>query len=129
MKNSSMKKSLSFGLVGALALAFVSIVSVASADSTPRLYSITQVTSNSVVLPIKDDRFDDQEVTAIVSIKNEETGNLVERAFRTSLDSDGNGSITVGNLTSGTEYSFKVRIIKPNGNSTDNSSRKYATTL
>ena len=129
MKETNIKKSAYLGLMGVLALVFVSFIQMASADTSTKLYTITQVTKNSAVLPIKDDKFKSQDVTVIVSIKNDSTGDLVEREVKTTLDSDGNGAITVKKLQSITTYTFKVRIMKPNGNSTDNSSSKDATTL
>ena len=127
----NMKKSLYAGLMGVLALAFVSVASVARADSDrPKLYTITEVTKNSVVLPIKDKEFRNETVTAIVSVKNQSTGILVERAFKVSLNDKGDGSIKVGSLKSGTDYTFKVRLMRTGETeSTDNSSSKDATTL
>lgn len=129
----NIKKSLYVGLIGFLGLAFVSIIPSASADMSghqPRLFSITEVTKNSVVLPIKDTKFKNETVTAIVSIKNQSTGILVEKAFKVSLNDKGDGSIKVGNLKSVTDYTFKVRLMRMGeSDSTGNSSSKDASTL
>ena len=147
MNIANMKKYLYAGLMGILAVAFVFFAPVASAHSdhhdhhhgdhhdsnnnnVPRLYSITDVSRTTVTLPIKYDKFKGQTLTAIVSIKNNAAGTLIEKSYKVSTDSDGNGSIKVSSLKSGTDYSFKVRIINPNsGNSSDNSSSKDATTM
>ena len=150
MSISAMKKALYAVVMGVVAISFVSFAPQASAHSdhnhhhwdhhhhhgdhnngknVPRLYSISSVSNTTVVLPIKYDKFKGQTLMAIVSIKNNAAGTLIEKPYKVTTDNHGNGSIKVGSLKPGTDYSFKVRIINPSsGKSSDNSSSKDTTT-
>ena len=123
MNAMNMKKAAYLGLLGFLFLAFVSFVPSASAKSDndnndhgrrnrTKLYSITDVTANSVVLPIRNRKFKNETVHAVVSVKNDSTGAIVERPFKVSLNNKGIGSIKVSNLARTTAYKFKVRLFR-----------------
>lgn len=98
----------------------------------PKITDISDIRNTSAIVNFRTHhhRFNNQTVTAIISIKDESTEILKERAAKVMLNDNGEGSIRITGLRSGTDYSFKVRILKDDdpSRSTRNSNDKEATT-
>lgn len=132
MNITKVKKILQVGSMSASIFAMGLFAPLASAhsDNAPRLYSIRERTENSVLLPIRDTKFKNKTTTAIVSIKEKSTKNIVERSVSVSLNKRGNASIMIDKLKSKTRYVFKVRLMKiGKEKTTKNSDSKSAKTL
>ncbi len=135
------KKILGITIASFAALAFLLIVPAAKADDEntvemhgagPKITDISDIRATSAVINFRSHghKFRNQTVTAIISIKNESTEILKERAARIMLNDNGEGSVRVTKLLPGTDYSFKVRILESGetNESTRNSEDKDITT-
>ena len=108
-----MKKLL--GKIGVLSLAAVMFLnfSIASASSKPSIDSFSKKTSSTITVKVLYDKYASTKVDIVVSIKDKDTSKTTEQNFNSvKLDSTGYKSVKVDSLTSGTKYSFKVKVRK-----------------
>ena len=98
-------------------------------NNQPRINGSIGTTATTATIPFRFRRFRDRTVTVVISIKKDSNGMIMEKAVTAKLDGSGRGMVTVRGLMAGTDYKFKVRILKNNGNgSTDNSQTRDAMT-
>jgi hypothetical protein len=145
MSISNLRRKIDMGLIVLVAAALFLAAPIAFADShndhnsdhsgtqkNLKIVSISDKTSNSVVLSIKYKKFRNEKVDAIVSVKKKgaSSSTLVEKTFMTTLNDKGKSSVTVSGLKSGTRYEFKVRLMKVGSDkSTSNSTSRSAKTI
>lgn len=80
------------------------------ADYDISIDKINGITENSVKLNLSSSDLENKTVNVLVAYKKKTDWNT--KTFSLTLDSDGEGSVTLENLKSGTEYSFKIKIRK-----------------
>lgn len=96
-------------------------------DYEPTIEKINGITEDSAKIKISCDDLEDEATKVQVAYKKKSSWST--KTFDLTLDSDAEGSVTIDGLKSGTEYSFKVRIKKDDGdNYSAYSSEKKATT-
>lgn len=90
--------------------------SVASASSKPKVQEIKDREKDTITIRISYDKYKSKDVDVIVSVRNKETDETIKTTFKDKkLDSAGKRNIEIGDLSSGTKYSFKVKIKKHKG--------------
>ncbi|HEX8974020.1 MAG TPA: hypothetical protein VF817_00860 [Patescibacteria group bacterium] len=121
----------------ALAVASIAIIGsvlaaggAQAASDKPSIRSISDKTSNSVVLRLHDGDNKGDRMTVKVRILNTATGKVMFKTFHVKFNDNGNKNVTVTGLAHSTRYSFKVAD-HPRGDHdfTGYSSSKSATTL
>lgn len=102
------------------------------AAAKPKVKEIKEVSSTTVILPMRDRKHEDDKVVIRVNVKNLKTGKVEVREMNARLgDGRGKKKVTVDGLNPNTPYAFTVQVKKRDASKSfgSPSEERTATTL